>query len=329
MHAIMAIGLMSKSIDNNNSLIERAIAKIQRDLGKDLLAALNDPKTVELMLNADGNVWLERLGEPMKRIGKLRQAQAQGIIETTAGVHNKEITRYQPTFEGEFPLDGSRFAAQLPPVVPAPTFAIRKKAISIFTLEQYVENGVMTERQKQVIQQAVKNHKNILVIGGTGSGKTTLVNAIINEMVVNDPSERIFIIEDTGEIQCSAINHVQYHTSLEVDMTALLKTTLRMRPDRILVGEVRGPEALDLLDAWNTGHEGGSATLHANNARSGLDRLRSLITRNANAPSEIEPLIGEVVHIIIHIARTSNGREIQELMEVQGYENGDYITNNL
>jgi len=187
------------------------------------------------MLNADGNVWLERLGEPMKPIGKLRQAQAQGIIETTAGVHNKEITRYQPTFEGEFPLDGSRFAAQLPPVVPAPTFAIRKKAISIFTLDQYVENGVMTEEQKQAIQQAVRNHKNILVIGGTGSGKTTLVNAIIHEMVVNDPSERIFIIEDTGEIQCSAKNHVQYHTSLEVDMTALLKTTLRMRPDRILV----------------------------------------------------------------------------------------------
>ena len=141
------------------------------------------------------------------------------------------------------------------------------------------------------------------MIGGTGSGKTTLVNAIINEMVICDPMERVFIIEDTGEIQCAAENFVQYHTSLEVPMTALLKATLRMRPDRILVGEVRGAEALDLLDAWNTGHEGGAATLHANNAAAGLARLRSLITRNESAPAEIEPLIGEVVHVVVHIAR--------------------------
>ena len=148
-------------------------------------------------------------------------------------------------------------------------------------------------------------------------------------MVVCDPTERVFIIEDTGEIQCAAENFVQYHTSFDVPMTALLKATLRMRPDRILVGEVRGAEALDLLDAWNTGHEGGAATLHANNAAAGLARLRSLITRNESAPSEIELLIGEVVHVVVHIARTPEGRRIQEIIEVSGYENGRYITKNL
>ncbi|EGQ8544895.1 P-type conjugative transfer ATPase TrbB [Vibrio parahaemolyticus] len=315
--------------DMTGSVKDRAKRKLERDFGPELLQALNDSKTVELMLNADGKVWVERLGEAMQCIGTLRPAQAQAIIETIAGYHGKEVTRSKPILEGEFPLDGSRFAGQLPPVVPAPTFAIRKKAVAIFTLDQYVENGIMTADQKHVLVEAVAAHRNILVIGGTGSGKTTLVNAIINEMVITDPTERVFIIEDTGEIQCAAENHVQYHTSLDVSMTALLKTTLRMRPDRILVGEVRGAEALDLLDAWNTGHEGGAATLHANNANAGLARLRSLITRNPAAPAEIEPLIGEVVHIVVHIARTPEGRRIQEILEVSGYCDGQYITKSL
>lgn len=315
--------------DATGSIKDRAKRKLERDIGPELLQALNDSKTVELMLNADGKVWIERLGEGMQCIGTLRPAQAQAIIETIAGYHGKEVTRSKPILEGEFPLDGSRFAGQLPPVVPAPTFAIRKKAVAIFTLDQYVENGIMTAAQKHVLVEAVAAHRNILVIGGTGSGKTTLVNAIINEMVITDPTERVFIIEDTGEIQCAAENHVQYHTSLDVSMTALLKTTLRMRPDRILVGEVRGAEALDLLDAWNTGHEGGAATLHANNATAGLARLRSLITRNPAAPAEIEPLIGEVVHVVVHIARTPEGRRIQEILEVSGYSDGQYITKSL
>jgi P-type conjugative transfer ATPase TrbB len=215
-----------------NTIRDRARKKLERDMGPDLLAALYDPKTEEIMLNADGKVWQKRLGEAMVRISTLRPAQAQAIIETVAGYHNKEVTRQKPILEGELPLDGSRFAGQLPPVVPAPTFAIRKRAVAIFTLDQYVACDIMTPAQKTVIETAVKQHRNILVIGGTGSGKTTLVNAIINQMVETDPTERIFIIEDTGEIQCAAENFVQYHTSLDVTMTMLLKTTLRMRPDR-------------------------------------------------------------------------------------------------
>ena len=308
---------------------ERAKRKLERDMGADLLAALNDPKTVEIMLNADGKVWHERLGEPMRYICDMRPSQSQAIIETVAGFHGKEVTRHSPILEGEFPLDGSRFAGQLPPVVAAPTFAIRKRAVAIFTLEQYVEAGIMTREQYEVIKNAVAAHRNILVIGGTGSGKTTLVNAIINEMVAFNPAERVVIIEDTGEIQCAAENAVQYHTSIDVSMTLLLKTTLRMRPDRILVGEVRGPEALDLLMAWNTGHEGGAATLHANNPKAGLSRLAMLISMHPDSPKPIEPLIGEAVHVVVHIARTPSGRRVQEILEVLGYENGQYITKTL
>ncbi|CAD7741871.1 type II/IV secretion system family protein (plasmid) [Xanthomonas hydrangeae] len=307
----------------------RAKQKLERDMGTELLAALNDPKTVEIMLNSDGKVWQERLGEQMRHICDLRPSQGQAIIETVAGYHGKEVTRQKPILEGEFPLDGSRFAGQLPPVVAAPTFAIRKRAVAIFTLEQYVSAGIMTAQQLDVIKAAIKAHRNILVIGGTGSGKTTLVNAIINVMVELDPAERVVIIEDTGEIQCAAKNFIQYHTSIDVPMTLLLKTTLRMRPDRILVGEVRGPEALDLLMAWNTGHEGGAATLHANNAKAGLSRLAMLISMHPDSPKPIEPLIGEAVHVVVHIARTSNGRRVQEILEVSGYEGGQYITKTL
>jgi type IV secretion system protein VirB11 len=302
---------------------DRAKSKLERD-AREILSALQDPETLEIMVNADGRIWQEKLGPKIQYIGNIQSAQVEAVIKTVAGFHGKEVNRFNPMIEGEFPLDNSRFAGQLPPIVSSPTFAIRKKAIKIFTLEQYVETGVLSSRHSDVIKDAVLQHRNILVIGGTGSGKTTLINAIINEMVRSDPDERIFILEDTGEIQCAAQNFVQYHTTLDVDMTQLLKTTLRMRPDRILVGEVRGAEALDLLDAWNTGHEGGAATLHANDALSGLTRLESLISRNPSAPKEIMPLIAEAVDMVVHITRTPHGRKIQQIIEVQGFKRGSY-----
>ncbi len=303
---------------------ERAKEKLRRDMGPVIADALADPKTVEIILNADGKLWLERLGEKMTHIGNVIPSRAEAIVKDVAGYLGKEVTRLTPTIEGEFPIDGSRFAGQMPPVVPAPTFAIRKRAVAIFTLADYVDAGIMSASQAGVIEDAIRTHRNILVIGGTGSGKTTLVNAIINGMVETDPSERLVIIEDTGEIQCAAENYVKYHTSPQVSMTALLKTTLRMRPDRILVGEVRGPEALDLLMAWNTGHEGGAATLHANNAASGLSRLALLISMHPDSPRPIEPLIGDAVHLIVHIARTPEGRRIESILEVGGYVDGNY-----
>ena len=302
---------------------DRAKSKLERD-AREILSALQDPETVEIMVNADGRIWQEKLGQKIQHIGNIQAAQVEAVIKTVAGFHGKEVNRFNPMIEGEFPLDNSRFAGQLPPIVSSPTFTIRKKAIKIFTLEQYVETGVLSPRHSDVIKDSVHKHRNILVIGGTGSGKTTLINAIINEMVRSDPDERIFILEDTGEIQCAAQNFVQYHTTLDVDMTQLLKTTLRMRPDRILVGEVRGPEALDLLDAWNTGHEGGAATLHANDALSGLTRLESLISRNPSAPKEIMSLIAEAVDMVVHITRTPHGRKIQQIIEVQGFKRGSY-----
>jgi type IV secretion system protein TrbB len=308
---------------------DRVIVKLERDLGPDILKALHEPTTIEIMVNADGHIWLEKLGQPMHCIGSLPQAKSEAIIKTIAGYHNKEATRLKPVIEGELPIITAsrtlpRFAGSLPPVVASPIFAIRLAAVALFSLDDYVAQGVMNSNQADLIKSAVSAHKNILVSGGTGSGKTTLMNAIIQQIVINDHTERIVIIEDNCEIQCAAANAVQFHTSLDVNLSQLLKTSLRLRPDRILIGEVRGEEALDLLLAWNTGHEGGVATLHANNAVAALTRLTMLVSMAKQAPRAIEPLIGEVVHWVIHIAKTPKGRKVTEMIEIAGFANGDY-----
>lgn len=289
-----------------------------------MLNEFNDPQTVELMANPDGLLYVEKLGEPMKLIGQVSPDTVSSIIYNVAGFHNQVCDQQHPICEAEFPLDDSRFEGLLPPVVRGASFSLRKKASLIFTLDDYVKSGTMTPEQKKVILTAVASHLNILVVGGTGSGKTTLINAIIEAMVHSSEQERIVIIEDTGEIQCSAANHVQMRSNKFTSMTDLLRATLRYRPDRILVGEVRGGEALDLLDAWNTGHPGGCATLHANDAYAGLNRLKSLITRNPQHPNDIEALIGEAVHIVICIARFQHGRRIKQILKVNGwsYEKG-------
>ncbi len=313
-------------MDTVDSVDLRAIEKLKRDMGRSLMEALEDPETLEIMLNPDGKLWREKFGQPMFCMGTVPVQRSKTIIQTIAGFHKKIIDSNSPFLECELPIDGSRFAGQLPPLVAGPTFAIRKKASRIFLLDEYVDKGVMTRVQADFICRAIAAHKNILVIGGTGSGKTTLLNAIIAEIVRQFPDERICIIEDTGELQCTALNFVQYHTTINVTMTDILRLILRMRPDRIFVGETRGPEALDMLDAWNTGHEGGAASLHANNTLSALTRLRSLISRNPFAPREIEPVIGEAVNVIVQISKTSEGRRIKEIREIQGYENGEYIS---
>ena len=231
----------------------------------------------------------ERLGEQIRPIGTMSGSSAEAAMRTIAAYHHATITRDNPSIECELPLDGSRFAGQIPPIVSAPVFAVRKRASRVFTLDQYVAAGIMTAEQKRTLVVAIRDHRNLLVTGSTGSGKTTLLNALIRELTDQFPNERLIIIEDTAEIQCAAKDYVQYHTSPERTMTHLVRMALRMRPDRILVGEVRGPEALDLLMAWNTGHEGGIATVHANNAAAGLTRLSTLVSMHPDAPGKSNP----------------------------------------
>jgi P-type conjugative transfer ATPase TrbB len=298
----------------------RELRKLRADLGPVVLDALEDCKTVEVLLNADGRLWQERLGEPMKEIGAMDAWQAEGLIRTVAAILNTVVTREHCILDGELP-DGSRFSAQIPPVVTAPVFAIRKRASAVFRLDQYVEQGIVTPAQQETLRAAVRDHRNLIVSGPVGSGKTTLLNALIAEV---DQQERVLIIEDTTELQCASANAVQYRTSETADMTRLVRACLRMRPDRVLVGEVRGSEALDLLMASNLGHPGVMATVHANDARSSLLRLESLISMHPRAPRDIPRLLGEVQPMLVHITRTPGGRVLREIVDVQGYGPAGY-----
>lgn len=305
---------------------QRTQGKLWRDLGPVVAAALSDPTTVEVMLNPDGKLWQERLGKPMRCIGTMAPHWAEAIIKTLASHLDQALSSEQPLLEGELPPSGARFAGQLPPVVSAPTFSIRVPAVRALHLSDYVTQGSLSPAQAAALEDAVALRQNILVVGGTGSGKTTFVNALIATIVQAAPEDRLVIIEDTREIQCAAENVVQYRATAAVGMTELLRTTLRMRPDRILVGEVRGPEALDLLMAWNTGHAGGTATVHANDAASGLVRLEMLVSMHRNAPRNPAALIGEAVDLVVHIARCPGGRKVREIRRVLGGGRGTYET---
>ena len=304
---------------------DRLRQKITREMGIQVTLALHDSEVAEVMLNPDGKLWVERFGQGMEHMGDLTPEAAEAFLASVAATLNTTITRDHPIVEGELTLlDGSRIEGLLPPVVAAPVFSIRKKASMVFTLEQYVDSGILDVAQASCLRQAVARKRNILVVGGTGSGKTTLVNALIDAIVVSCAEDRLVIIEDTGEIQCAAPNAVTLRTSDHADMTQLLRATMRLRPDRILVGEVRGPEALALLKAWNTGHPGGVATLHANSATAGLTRLEQLI--GEATPTPMPHLIAEAVDLLVFIERTESGRCVRDVQAVTGYRDGQYET---
>jgi len=290
---------------------------LRRAMGVEILAPLDDPKVVEIMLNPDGTLWVDRLGEGMQQTSRIDAVRALTIVNTVAAMLDTVVTPERPILECELPLDGSRFEALIPPLVERASFALRKKATLVFTLDDYVSKGIMTEAQMRAIEQAVVNRHNVLVCGGTGTGKTTLANAILDAVARLDGEHRVVVIEDTRELQVNAENVVFLRTSDNTDMTRLLRATMRLRPDRIVVGEVRDGSALALLKAWNTGHPGGVGTVHANDASAALIRIGQLI-QEAGVPPNPE-LIAEAVNVVVSIKRTADGRKVEEVAAVRGW----------
>ncbi len=292
-----------------------------------LLDYLEDPDLTEIMLNPDGKLWIERQGEAMTHVGEVTPEDATRILNAVSDYHRQTVTATQPILECELPLDGSRFEGLIPPLVENPSFVIRKKATRVFTFDDYIKAGTLSREAANVLRQLIVDKRNILVAGGTGSGKTTFGNALLHQISMMAPDERMVIIEDTNELQCSAPNHVIKRTndSANVSMRTLLRTTLRYRPDRIMVGEVRGGEALDLLKAWNTGHPGGIATIHADSARQGLDRLEQCVSEATATPNRA--LIASGIHAVVFMTRTPEGkRVIKEVIQVNGLSDTGYDT---
>ncbi|WSG98112.1 P-type conjugative transfer ATPase TrbB (plasmid) [Rhizobium johnstonii] len=300
----------------------RLVRKLQEALGDQLCVALDDANVVEIMLNPDGRLFIERLGHGVAPAGEMSSAAAEMVIGTVAHALQSEVGTEQPIISGELPIGGHRFEGLLPPVVTKPAFIIRRRASRLIPLEDYVRTGVMTEYHAAAIRSAISTRLNIIISGGTGSGKTTLANAVIDEIVKSAPEDRLVILEDTAEIQCAAENAVLLHTSDLIDMARLLKSTMRLRPDRIVVGEVRDGAALTLLKAWNTGHPGGVATIHSNTAMSALRRLEQLTAEASQQP--MHEVIGEAVDLVISIERTPRGRLVRDIIQVERFINGRY-----
>lgn len=309
-------------ISAQNRSLPRLVSKLQNALGDHLCVALDDPSVVEIMLNPDGKLFIERLGHGIMAAGELHRAAAETVIGSVAHALNSEVDDERPIVSGELPIGGHRFEGLLPPVVSGPSFTIRRRASRLIPLDDYVASKTVTAAQADVIRSAVAAKLNIVVAGGTGSGKTTLTNALIAEIVAHSPEDRLVILEDTAEIQCAADNAVCLHTSDAIDMSRLLKSTLRLRPDRIIVGEVRDGAALTLLKAWNTGHPGGIATIHANTARSALQRLEQLTAEVSQQP--MQAVIGDAVDLIIAIERIPKGRRVSEILHVSRFAGGHY-----
>lgn len=293
----------------------RRRSALTRALGPSIAEALAADDVVEALVNADGRVWLDRVGAGLIATAHVLSPQdREAAIRLLAHEAGETVGEERPALQTILPDSAARVQALLPPLVDAPILAIRKRPSAIYTLADYVESGIATDLQAETLATAIRDKRNIVVAGGTGSGKTTLLNALLAEDAFR--SARVVILEDTAELQCASANAVQLltkRTDPPITMRDLVQMTLRLRPDRIVVGEVRDGAALEVLKAWNTGHPGGLLTLHANSAADALSRLEDLCMEARATPPK--RLIASAVDLIVFIARREGGRVISEIVE--------------
>lgn len=316
---------MHNITESNRRLYE----KLHHDLGEDILAFLKDSDVNEIMLNPDGTLWIDRSSAGQVYVSKMPKAQAFSIIHAVAGIHNFVVNQHSPLLEAELPhfqeMKHERFTGQLPPIALAPCFTIRKKSEVVYTLDDYIASDRLTENQAEILRNLTSSRKNILVCGGPGSGKTTVTNALIVEAVKVDQNQRFLILEDLPELQCTAANKVSFLTSNNVSMTGLLKAAMRMRPDRILIGEVRGGEALDMLKAWNTGCPGGICTVHANGAEEAIQRILDLAMEAGLSVPLVSLLLHTVDAVVSVIRHGSKKGFIEAIVKLKEYKNDKFI----
>jgi len=300
--------------DGVSAMASRTVRMLRTALGPAVGRLLDEPEVVEVMLNPDGRVWVDHLGTGLSEAGfRLSPADGERIIRLVASHVGAEVHGERPRVSAELPETGERFEGLLPPVVTAPTFAIRKPAVAVFSLDDYVGQGIMTAAQAAMLRLAVAERRNLLIAGATSTGKTTLANALLKEIAAT--RDRVILIEDIRELNCEVANAVALRTKDGViGLAELVRSSLRLRPDRIPIGEVRGREALDLLKAWGTGHPGGIGTIHAGSALGALHRLEQLIQEAvATVP---RALIADTIDMIAVLTGRGGQRRLAGIWQV-------------
>lgn len=294
----------------------------ERLLGEDFFKLLKDDFVTEIMLNNDEekHLWVDKFGEGMVETNIIvNNVEALKIIENVANLNKKVVNNDNPILSGSLP-NGERFEAIIGECVNfSPIMAIRKPPAKIFTLDEYVEKKVITEKQKDfIVQKFVSERKNILIVGGTSSGKTTFANACLEKLT--NTKDRIIIIEDTQELKCKAKNIVRLKSTYKIVTSLLLKSTMRLNPTRVMIGEARdGQTCLDFLMALNSGHPGGLVTVHADSAELGLKKVGQYINMVSQKPQE--EMIASAFDIIVFIERDENqNRKIKEVLYLEGWD---------
>ncbi len=305
----------------------RVVELVESALGPVVKGLLLDPHISEIRLNSDGALWANKLGVgKFDTSHKIAPESAKRAIEAVAYSVGECCNEQKPAISAELPGTGERFQGVLPPLSKGPVIAIRKKATRIFSLTDFEAQGVLALGQKEQLCEALHKKRNILIVGGTDSGKTTFANALLQ--VIADTKDRVVIIEDTQELQCNATD-VEYLRTRDgvASLRDLVRVTMRLSPDRIVIGEVRGAEALDLIKAWNTGHGGGVSTVHASSARQGLSRIEQLVQEAGVAPSR--PMLAEAINIVIYMEKVGTKRLVKDVLEVKGFEHEAYVLTKL
>jgi type IV secretion system protein VirB11 len=305
---------------------QRLQSQLCHELGKPILDALAQRGVSDVKIRADGILTIKRLGQWTDDSNAYYPPERrETIIGLVADSLHRVVTFDTPSVEGEFEIDGQRyrFAGLISPAVAEPIIAIRKPAEIIYTLDKYEADGIITNEQRAILTRAVIDRRNIFIAGGMGSGKSTLVNALIALI----PLEHyVGIVEDTYELQCNLPRKDHLHTTESLDLRAMVRRALRLQLDRIVVGEVRGAEALELLKAWNTGSPGGVATIHADDAASALLKLDTFV-QETGVPSQRE-LIAQAVHLVVFITQERGARKVTEILNVKGLsDSGAFILN--
>lgn len=311
-----------------NTQKQRLYNALSRALGKNILTLLHQDDIQEIIVNPDGGVFVHDTNIGRVQMESLAKNNIFNIINTLASIHDRVVNYQQPKLEVEFPSQhpfcGERFTGLIPPIVSGPCFNIRKHARHIYTLDDYVTHKKLAHNQRNLLKKCVRSHQNILVCGGPGSGKTTFANALIHEAVSILPKQRFVLLEDLPELQCIAKNKVALQTTDTITLTGLLRSAMRLSPDRILVGEVRGAEALDMLKAWNTGCPGGFCTVHANGAEEALQRILDLAMEAGLKNPPIQ-LVLHTINLIIFISRDgARTGFIKNILQLTGYKDGQF-----